>query len=285
MKDVTYEVRQAPQSLQPFVRRFVKIVRQDAFTVHCKPTGFTYLFDFYWIGPDGHAVHEGRRIPVATRHSLTGVLERQKVDLSFPNGVGGVSIELMPTSLWRLFGIKGHTLTGLFKPLHQVAPQVAALAARHMNATEDTSMDRLVDDATRFFSALIAAAKPADPIVDSAVDIFEAANGGIQVAEVANQLGISPRHLNRKFHDIVGTTPKLYGQILQFNWAANLLMSGDADTFAALAADAGYYDQSHLSRALQRFVEAGPGKFLESDFPYIRAFICESRDYGPGYVP
>jgi uncharacterized membrane protein YhhN len=48
-----------------------------------------------------------------------------------------------------------------------------------------------------------------------------------------------------------------------------------------IAQDAGFYDQAHFNRAMQRFFREGPREFLQSDHPAFRSFLAASRRFGP----
>lgn len=62
------------------------------------------------------------------------------------------------------------------------------------------------------------------------------------VHSVADQLGVSERHLRRIFHDAVGLAPKAYAKLARFHRA---LAHTERD-WASVAVAAGYYDQAHL---------------------------------------
>ena len=75
--------------------------------------------------------------------------------------------------------------------------------------------------------------------------------------------------------------PKLFAQIMQINWVVGLLYSDDKAGLAQLALDAGFYDQAHFNRAMQRFFREGPREFLQSEHPAFRSFLAGSRRFGP----
>ena len=102
-------------------------------------------------------------------------------------------------------------------------------------------------------------------MVEQAVDLFEAANGAVRVADVCKQLGADPRHLHRRFTHIVGLSPKFFGQALQINWVVGLLYFKDTATSTDIAHTAGFHDLSHFHRTMRRFFNEGPREFLQSD--------------------
>jgi AraC-like DNA-binding protein len=102
----------------------------------------------------------------------------------------------------------------------------------------------------------LAKAAPVHARVDEAVRLIEAAHGAVRTQDLARQLGLSPRQLQRSFAEAVGVTPKLFAMICRAAHAARLLRTRQAPADAA--AQAGYADQSHMTRDFARLAGATP---------------------------
>ena len=137
-------------------------------------------------------------------------------------------------------------------PLSIAGTDFEALAGRCFVSGPENSRDEHMAEATTFFEALQARAAPGDAAVEKAVEMFEAANGAVRVAEICKEVGVGQRHLSRRFTNIVGVNPKFFGQILQINWVVGLLYFNDSATLTSIAQEAGFFDQAHFSR-LRRF--------------------------------
>lgn len=67
------------------------------------------------------------------------------------------------------------------------------------------------------------------------------------VADVADDLGVSERHLRRLFGDAVGMSPKAFSKLVRFRRAVHAARRAHPQpNWASIAADVGYYDQAHL---------------------------------------
>jgi AraC-like DNA-binding protein len=75
--------------------------------------------------------------------------------------------------------------------------------------------------------------------------------GSVRVESLADELGWSRKRLWSRFQTQVGLTPKRAAMLVRFDDAAHRLAAGRAA--AAVAADAGYVDQSHLHRDVVAF--------------------------------
>jgi AraC-like DNA-binding protein len=112
---------------------------------------------------------------------------------------------------------------------------------------------------------LIAGAR-ADPHVRHAAAVLAA---GRPVDVAAGTVGLSGRELRRRFVDEVGLGPKTFQRISRFH---RFLALSDARTsasqsLAALAAEAGYADQPHLTRECRRLAGSTPAALLVSRRP------------------
>jgi AraC-like DNA-binding protein len=84
-------------------------------------------------------------------------------------------------------------------------------------------------------------------------------DGAVPVAELAEEVGWSRRHLATRFREHVGLPPKALARILRFERAAERLRRG-AD-LADAALDSGYYDQAHFNRDFKSFAGVTPTQY------------------------
>jgi AraC-like DNA-binding protein len=83
----------------------------------------------------------------------------------------------------------------------------------------------------------------------------------VTLRELAGFTGLSAFHLCRVFHESVGMTPHAYQTQLRVRHAKSLLRAGLP--IARAAAEAGFYDQAHLTRHFKRIVGVPPGRFSQ----------------------
>jgi AraC-like DNA-binding protein len=70
---------------------------------------------------------------------------------------------------------------------------------------------------------------------------------------------ISPFHLSRSFRNVTGMTLTRYRRQIRMKQALQRLAAGDSD-LAGLAADLGFSDQAHFTRATRAEIGATPGE-------------------------
>jgi AraC-like DNA-binding protein len=100
------------------------------------------------------------------------------------------------------------------------------------------------------------AGRAVDPEVAFAWRQMVRNQGRVRVDELATAAGWSRKRLWARFRAQIGLTPKRAAQLIRFDHAAHRLAAGRSA--AAVAADSGYADQSHLHHEIQAFAGMTP---------------------------
>lgn len=79
------------------------------------------------------------------------------------------------------------------------------------------------------------------------------------VREAAAHAGMSREGFSRRFRRLHGLSPQAFWQLERLNDARRMLRAGHA--VAAVAAETGFSDQSHLGRCFRRVFGVTPGRF------------------------
>jgi AraC-like DNA-binding protein len=203
--------------------------------------------DIVWIG-DAPAVVAGPAtgpvlVPLAPGTTVVGVRLRPG---AVPGLLGAPASELLnrDTPLGELWGAGGDALSA------QVVAQ-PALAAR-------------LDAAAAALAGRLAAAGPPDPMI-AAATLWLARHPAGRIADLCRLLEVGERRLRRRFAAAVGYGPKTFQRVLRLQrvlaLAGRLPRAGAS--LAAIAAEAGYADQAHMSRELQALTGRSPAALLQ----------------------
>jgi AraC-like DNA-binding protein len=109
----------------------------------------------------------------------------------------------------------------------------------------------------RFEAGLIARLKSLRPLRTS-VDVVGLARSvrdrsQTSVRDLADAAGVSARHLSRVFEDVVGVSPKRYCRLARFRAGLKYAGRGTGVSWAQVAAELGYADQSHMIAEFREF--------------------------------
>lgn len=127
---------------------------------------------------------------------------------------------------------------------------------------ESAPVDRaaLLDDV--LLRRLRVGARAADERVLRASERMAAGAGALPVAELADQTGLGPRQLERRFLACVGIAPKTASRIARFRAVVSRMHADPTVELSRLAHAAGYADQAHMTREFGALAGVPPGVYL-----------------------
>lgn len=218
------------------------------------------------LGPPQYRIEAGppeRRIPF--RDIWYSGLHQGPIDTEAPHGNAllGVAFTACGGYPWL-----GHDLSGLADRIIALADAlgdgVLALRQRLLDTPDIAQRFELVE---RWLIARLNPRAVVHPAVRWAVDRIAASGGHVSVDALARQTGYTRKHLALLFQRQVGFGPKALARVHRFKSALALLGAADEVPWATLAAQCGYYDQSHLVRDFRAFSGYAPSEFLRRGRP------------------
>jgi AraC-like DNA-binding protein len=210
------------------------------------------------------ARHEQRVVPDAcvdliwSGHRLTiaGPDTRARL-VSLDPGTRIVGVRLRPGVAGAVLGLPATELCDEAPDAHEVLGRDAAealLAELHAGGDPHAILRRAVE---------VRAERSPDRLVRAAITALDRPDA--RVAEVADDLGLSARQLQRRVADAVGYGPKTLARVLRFRRLQALAASQPA--LVDLALDAGYADQAHMTAEVTRLAGLSPVRFLKDRTP------------------
>lgn len=103
-----------------------------------------------------------------------------------------------------------------------------------------------------------------DRTIDAAVRAILRAGGNLSIAALAPALGVTRQHLARAFARHVGVPPKMFARVARVRKVLAKARVASRVDWAALALDAGYYDQAHLAGEVREITGRTPTEWLVS---------------------
>ena len=224
--------------------------------VHCYWTLETRGGTPQTIFPDGRpeivvhlgdpAIQDGRRQPSAI---LVGQM-RGPVGITPGAQTQSFGIRLNPAGAFALFGFNQSEITDRIVELE---PKVA-------RALRGAGPGQVVE------AELLKRCKAPEPRIEAAISRIANRAGRVTVDALARHVELTPRHLERLFQAQVGIDPKTLARIVRFQ----RVVTAPAQNWAALAADAGYFDQAHLIRDFRRFTGLTPAAWAEKRVAFLQ---------------
>lgn len=197
------------------------------------------------------------RGPRVLRSHLSG-LHLNRVDVRAPAAAGALLVKLHPAAAARLLRAEAADIAARSTPLEEVVGRAAAerLEDRLAHAADAAERFSIVEE---FLAEPLAAAPRERDLAHAAFDLMAAHDGAVRIERAAERLDVSVRWLEQRFAAAVGLPPKAVARVLRLQAALKGRAAGLA--WSAVAADAGFSDQAHLTREFRAMVGASPMDF------------------------
>jgi AraC-like DNA-binding protein len=199
-------------------------------------------------------------------------------------GTTVLGLRLLPGAATALFGVPGRELVDLSVDAAKLLGTPAVTLA---DRTQGAGCDDALIALQHLVAGRLADATGPDPLVEAAVRMLLPGRHQV-VRPLTKSLSISERQLRRRCRDATGLPPKALHRILRFQGflaMAQFAMSQGrpptADGLDLLAADAGYSDQSHLTRECVRLAGLPPGAFLGNAAQNCACGHDHAASFGP----
>jgi uncharacterized protein len=186
-----------------------------------------------------------------------------------------VEIRVPPLAAYALLGAAIAEANGEPVSLLDVVPEATGILLDQLR-TRSTWEHRFAA-VDRFLARGFAESKRrAPPELTWAWETLEQTRGQITVRALAGAIGWSERHLINQFRAYFGVRPKVAARRLRFSYAFNILSTHPTGDLSTIAAQAGFSDQSHMTREFQTFSGVSPGVLRTArfdDLPGIPASV------------
>ena len=208
-------------------------------------------------GPQMHGSQPAR--------AVVGLLETA-IEMRYPADVCTFGIRLHPARAATFLGIPPASIVNIVSPLGLVSKalddrlaEVVKTHPRIDSAESHEAIENVLIEHSR-------RAPATDDVTVRAVDRLLGVDVPIAVSDLAGELGVSARHLHRRFLDEVGVSPKRLERLARFARAWRQAVMGPPLTWADLALANGYADQSHLVREFHTFGARPPAHLFTAEW-------------------
>lgn len=197
---------------------------------------------------------------------------RQPLDLLAGQMTGPVTA--LPSGVVDLIGVRfwpGRAGAALRTPIWElqdrlidassVIPRSARLADDLRNMDRADRLDHLCGALSTQCGSV---APPSPGVVDHALALIDARRGNVAIDRVARRVGITRRHLERKFHDEVGLGAKHMARIRRVHAVLHVMRQQPHLSGAEIAAECGYSDQPHMIRECKALAGQTPARLMTS---------------------
>lgn len=201
------------------------------------------------------------------QYTLIG-LQTKSYEVRFNELVKVFGIRFNPEGIYTIFGVPPAYFTSTFEDSKQVfGSDFTDFCSRlkesqsineQINITETFLLKKLWELKTSRFD-----------YIKTASEIIRKHCGLIRIDELAKEVNISPRQLQRGFKKKLGITAKEYMRISRLNAIQNYMQGIPNFNLTELSYETGFSDQSHFIRDFKEYTGMNPKSFLKEKSLFI----------------
>ena len=178
-----------------------------------------------------------------------------------------VGIRLQAGGAWPFLGVPLREFSDQVAELETIlGTEVSELRDRLGEAPSD---DAALDLTESWLRKRMRSRTPPTRAVSHAVEIIQRGADVVRIGRLADEIGISHKHLLREFERCVGLTPKVLARVYSFQRVISSVGQRPEVNWAETAARYGYYDQAHLIREFRAFSGLTPSAYLSKRGPFL----------------
>lgn len=186
-----------------------------------------------------------------------------RVDLNLGRNILVVATWFRPGGLHRLLGLPMSELFDLpFDVSLLWGPDIRQIDQQLRNTTDYDQMQQLVE---MFLLRRLRLKSLENHPIDVAFQNLTQHPQASSLDELVRLTNLSPRHLERKFHERIGYCPKTFSRIIRFSNAFRLKEQCPELGWLDIALNCGYYDLQHLRRDFKDFADSSPTLLLQQE--------------------
>lgn len=196
------------------------------------------------------------------------------VEPVFLDGVNTISRRMGFFGAVELLGLSFHE-GGAFPflgiPLHEIQNEISLLDATnrpdllrlHAQLQAMDSVAARIQRLEEWLLKRLLLGKERDRLIPASLIRLRQGMGQLSIHDLAEEFSISQRQLERIYKNQVGVSPKHYSRLLKIENARLALKQMNGISPAELAADFGFYDQSHFIREFSAVVGLTPYAYMK----------------------
>lgn len=250
--------------LEPYIHEYTIVQIPTGFALEkCIPDGFVKLF-IYLGDNKPQYIDSANNI-----HNWSDGFSGHAVDEDFyvkaDKAIDVIVCSFRPQGIYRLYNIPIEHFNNNLLPVDALMGNDGARLKEQLQEAGD-------DDLTKTTILNHYFIKMANRIDHShaspiayAQDIIFANKGNINIEQLADNISITRRSLERNFVKEVGMTPKYFARVLRINYAFTQKQVNPYCQWQDIIHNCGYFDQSHFIKEFKHFTGSTPEVFYMKD--------------------
>ncbi len=228
------------------------------------PTPLLQGLAFSFRKNEEHHAYDGKEIHLYKKGYFFGQPTCPRTITNHEKGAEILGVKFKPLGIAKITGVNMVHLTDACIAAEDIWSGEFELLCDEMQSAANTEGSILVLE--KFLAARLSQVKQPYYLnnVSNALSLIHHSYGSVHIKEIQLQTNTTKKTLERNFTQAIGLKPKLYAQIVRFNFAKDRLDRLVAkQRIADVAYSLGYFNHSHLASDFRRFAGVTPKQYLQ----------------------
>ena len=261
-KDLIKIYHKAPlTALKPFVKK-ISIFESEgriSFTQKLTPSPYNYIS--YNQKDIPVSLLNKRVITPKSRLMIAGI-KTEKIYVKYEGVLLQILFEFTASGFYYLFHQSPvNYMNSLAEPNKIFSSQEMTKLANNLSGTVD--VNKQIISIENLLLSKISGSKIPNLYLEKSIDLIEKNHGMIQIKDIADQVEVCERQLNRKFKEVVGISPKKFSKILQLHYLIYLIQHKKLP-IQEIVFKGSFYDRPHLTHTFKDLTGMTPVEFINS---------------------
>jgi AraC-like DNA-binding protein len=258
---LSYQKYCPPPIFEPFIVCYYELTytQNETQIIQSPPSGYSAII--FNLG-DPYAVRIAAEKDFQTLPDcILAGQQTKNYRIRLSGAVRQVGVVFKPTAIATLFDFSMRTIVNKRINLDALLGDQAGV----LYASLKTAMDvaERIDILNTFFATKIDGHEKRVNVADMAAELILKNTGNITVEHLMDELCVSRRHLERKFLEKTGLTPKQYCRIVRMAPISNQVAHAARVDWQDMVFQGGFHDQNHFIKDFKALNELSPARYLQ----------------------
>jgi AraC-like DNA-binding protein len=245
--------------LQPYIREvcIVEFAKDDIpYTIRVLPDTCIELFINFGEMPLADFTNN-----VAYQRSFLTSRMSTYMDVARSAGSRCIAVCFKPGQAYRFFSVPMSELSNKVIELEDLwRSQSNDIEERLALATDNEQRSAIIQE---YLLSLLVTHEADDHILH-AFELIHAHKGQLSIEQLSKEANISHRQLSRRFHQLMGLSPKEYANMNRFLHSLKILKANRHLSLTQISYESGYYDQAHFIHEYRKYTGITPTELLRA---------------------
>jgi len=249
------------EELKPFIKKISIFESEEKirFTQKLTPSPYNYISYNHKDIPI--SVFQKKSLKPESRLMIAGI-KTEEIYVQYEGKLLQIIFEFTASGFYYLFHQSPVRYKNNLLELNRIfSSQEIAELNNKLSKTDDVDKHILLIE--KLLMSKVNDAKIPNLYLEKSIELIEKNHGMLHIKDIADQVEVCERQLNRKFKEVIGISPKKFSKIIQLHYLIYLIQRNKYP-IQEIVFKGFFYDRPHFTHTFKELTGMTPGEFIDS---------------------